>query len=108
MAKPVIPRELASRDVDEAVAHYRHEAGDHVAPSFVDTLEDACRHISRNPASSSSRYAVELSLPNLRSWPLGSFPRVVFYVETKKCIDVWRVLHGARDIPTRMQEIGGT
>lgn len=104
MAKPVVPRELANRDVDEAIAHYLREAGDHVALSFVDALERTYRHISRHPASGSSRYAAELSLPGLRSWPLKRFPHVVFYVEAKECIDVWRVLHGARDIPAWMQE----
>jgi toxin ParE1/3/4 len=108
VAKPVVPRELANLDVDEAIAHYLSEAGDHVALSFVDALERAYRHLSRHPASGSSRYAAELNLPHLRSWPLGRFPHVVFYVETEECIDVWRVLHGARDIPAWMQETDGT
>ena len=108
MAKPVVPRELANRDVDEAIANYLREAGDHVALSFVDALERAYRHISRHPASGSSRYAAELNLPRLRSWSLGRFPHVVFYVETEECIDIWRVLHGARDIPAWMQETDRT
>lgn len=49
------------------------------------------------------RYAVELSLPALRSWPLRRFPHLVFYVEAKDCIDVGRVLQSARDIPAWMQ-----
>jgi toxin ParE1/3/4 len=57
-----------------------------------------------HPASGSSRYAVELNLPGVGSWPLRRFPHLVFYVETKDCIDVWRVLHGARDIPTWLHE----
>lgn len=108
MAKPVVPRELANRDVDEAIAHYLREAGDHGALNFVDALERAYRHISRHPASGSSRYAAELSLPDLRSWTLKRFPYIVFYVEAKECIDVWRVLHGARDIPAWMQETSHT
>ena len=32
------------------------------------------------------------------------FPPLVFYLETKDCIDIWRVLHTARDIPAWMQE----
>jgi toxin ParE1/3/4 len=104
MAKPVVPRELANRDVDEAIAHYLSEASEQVALGFVDALERAYRHIAGHPASGSSRYAVELRMPGLRAWPLGRFPHVVFYVETKDCIDVWRVLHGARDIPVWMQE----
>ncbi|MHB1540490.1 MAG: type II toxin-antitoxin system RelE/ParE family toxin [Steroidobacteraceae bacterium] len=108
MAKPVVPRALANRDVDEAIANYLREASDHVALSFVDALERAYRHISRHPASGSSRHAAELNLPRLRSWSLGRFPHVVFYVETKECIDIWRVLHGARDIPAWMQETDHT
>lgn len=104
MTKPVVPRELANRDVDEAIAHYLKEAGAEVALSFIDALEHAYRHIGRHPASGSSRYASELRLPGLHAWPLRRFPHVVFYVETDGCIDVWRVLHGARDIPTWMQE----
>ena len=104
MVKPVVPRELANRDVDEAIAHYLREADEQVALSFVDALERAFRHIGRHPASGSSRYALELKLPGLRTWPLGRFPHVVFYVEGKECIDVWRVLHGARDIPAWMRE----
>lgn len=104
IAKPIVPRELANRDVDEVIAHYLSEAGDRVALAFVGVLERAYGHISQYPASGSSRYAVELSLPGLRAWPLTRFPHIVFYVETKECIDVWRVLHGARDIPAWMQQ----
>jgi toxin ParE1/3/4 len=107
MAKSVVPRELANRDVDEAIDHYLSEAGEQVALAFVEALERAYRHISRHPASGSTRYAVELSLRGLRAWPLRRFPHVVFYVEANECIDVWRVLHGARDIPAWMQEMGG-
>jgi toxin ParE1/3/4 len=101
-AKPIVPRELANRDVDEAIAYYLSESSDEVALGFVDALERAYQHIGRHPAGGSSGYAVELNLPGLRSWPLRRFPHLVFYVETKDCIDVWRVLHSARDIPAWM------
>jgi toxin ParE1/3/4 len=103
-ARSIVPRELANRDVAQAIEYYINEAGHQAASAFVDALEQAYRHISRHPASGSSRYAVELNLPGLRAWPLRSFPHVVFYVETQNCIDVWRVLHGARHIPASMQE----
>jgi toxin ParE1/3/4 len=104
IAKPIVPREFANRDVEEAIAYCLSEASDQVALGFVDALERAYRHISRHPASGSSHYAVELNLPGLRAWPLRRFPHIVFYVETKDCIDVWRVLHGARDVPAWMQQ----
>ena len=105
--KPVIPRHLARRDIDEAVAYYLREATPEVALNFVDALERACRHISRHPSSGSPRYAHELDLPGLRAWPLNGFPHIVFFVERADHVDVWRVLHGHRDIPGWMQEPNG-
>jgi toxin ParE1/3/4 len=104
IVKPVVPRQQANRDVDEAIEYYRAEASDRVALSFIDALEQAYRHIARHPLSGSSRYAVELNLPGLRAWPLRRFPHLVFYVKTMDRIDIWRVLHGARDVPTWMRE----
>lgn len=103
-AKPVVPREQASRDIDEAITHYLAEGSEHAAMGFVDALEQAYGHISRHPATGSPRHAHELNLPGLRSWPLARYPHLVFYVERTDRIDVWRVLHGQRDIPAWMQE----
>lgn len=101
-AKAVVPRELARRDVDEAIAYYLDEQADHAALGFIDALEKAYLHIGRHPATGSSRYAHELDLPGLRSWPLTGYPYLVFYIERQDHIDVWRVLHGQRDIPVWM------
>lgn len=102
--KPVILRERARRDVDEAVEHYLAEARSAVALAFIDALEEACRRIGEFPATGSPRYARELAIPGLRSWVVGRFPHLVFYVERKADIDVWRVLHAARDIPAWLRE----
>ena len=106
-AKPVVPREQANRDIDEAIAYYLEKDAEHAALRFVSALEQAYTHISRHPASGSPRYAHELNLPGLRSWPLTRYPHLVFYVERPDHIDVWRVLHGQRDIPMWMQEADG-
>jgi len=102
-AKPVIPREQANRDIDETLGHYLSEGAEAAALGFIDTLEQAYAHIARHPASGSIHYAHELNLPGLRFWPLKRFPYLVFYVEHASHIDVWRVLHGKRDIPAWLQ-----
>lgn len=102
-AKPVVPRQLALQDVDEALAHYLAEDSEAAAMGFIDALAQAYQHIGRHPATGSPRYAHELNLPGLRSWPLTKYPHLVFYMERADHIDVWRVLHGQRDIPTWMQ-----
>nr|MBS0019024.1 type II toxin-antitoxin system RelE/ParE family toxin [Gammaproteobacteria bacterium] len=106
--KPVVPREQAHRDVEDAVAHYLAEDAEAAALGFIDALEKAYIHIGRHPATGSPRYAHELNLPGLRSWPLTRNPYLVFYVEHPDHIDVWRVLHGQRDIPAWMQEPEGS
>jgi len=102
--KPVIPREQANRDVNDAVAYYLSEGAETAAFGLIDALEQAYGHISRHPATGSARYAHELNLPGLRVWPLTRYPYLVFYVEQPDHIDVWRVLQGQRDIPAWMQE----
>jgi len=97
--KPVIPRALANRDVDEAITWYLGEHAAQAALGLVGALEHAYEHIACFPASGSARYAHELNLPGLRSWPLQNYPYLVFYVERADSIDVWRVLHSQRDIP---------
>ena len=104
--KPVVLRERARRDIDEAVGHYLAEAGQTVALDFIDGLEDACRRISEQPAGGSPRYAHELDIPGLRFRTIRRFPHLVFYVEGEAGTDVWRVLHGAQDIPAWIREPG--
>lgn len=105
-AKPVVLREKAVLDADTAIAYYLREAGEKVAAAFIDALERAYRHIAARPETGSLRYGHELDLPGLRHWPLRRFPYLVFYVETKDHVDVWRVLHSARDIPEWLHQEG--
>ena len=104
-AKPVVPRQQANQDVDAIIAHYLAEdPSGGAALGFVDALERAYLHIARHPASGSQRYAHELDLPGLRAGPLTRAPHVVFYIERPNHVDVWRVLHGQRDIPEWIHE----
>jgi toxin ParE1/3/4 len=106
-AKPVIPREQANQDVDDAIAYYLTQDAAQAAAGLIDALESAYAHIGSHPATGSPRYAHELSLPDLRFWPLTRYPYLVFYVERTDHIDVWRVLHAARDIPAWMDVAEG-
>ena len=102
--KPIVPRRSARRDVDEAVDFYLREAGQTVTFGLIDALERAYRLISEQPGAGSARYAHALDLPGLRSWPLRDYPFVVFYFEQETHVEIWRVLHTARDIPTWIAE----
>ena len=103
-AKPVIPRSQADRDVDEVIAYYLEQRAVDAAMGFIDAVEKAYSHIGHHPAAGSPRYAHELNLPDLRFWLVPGYPYVVFYVERDDHVDVWRVLHAQRDIPSWMAE----
>jgi toxin ParE1/3/4 len=101
--KPVVPSELANRDVDKAIAHYLEQSAPQAALGFIAALERAYLHLARFPQSGSPRYGLELNLPGVRSWALAGYPFLGFYVDLEDRVDVWRVLHGQRDIPAWMQ-----
>jgi toxin ParE1/3/4 len=102
--KPVIPRERADRDVNEAIDFYLGENAPEAALGFIDALEQAYGHLGGHPEAGSSRYASELNLPGCACRPLKKYPHLVFYLERSDHIDVWRLLHGQRDIPASMRE----
>lgn len=102
--RPVIPRAQAIRDVDAAIDYHLGDGAYSAALGLVDALEQACAHIGRHAAAGSPRYAHELNLPGLRAWPLSGYPYLVLYVERADHVDVWRILHGQRDIPAWMNE----
>lgn len=103
-AKSVIPRAQAEQDVNDALEFYLGAAGQKIALGFVDALERAYQLIGARPGIGSNRYAHELDLPGLRSWPLRGYPYLVFYMSREDYVDVWRVLHAANDIPSWMAE----
>ncbi|NOY91053.1 MAG: type II toxin-antitoxin system RelE/ParE family toxin [Deltaproteobacteria bacterium] len=97
--KRVVPRARANQDVEEAIAYYVAEDAAEAALGFIDALEEAYVHLARHPATGSPRFAHDLGIPELRAWQVTRYPHLVFYVERDDRVDVWRVLHGQRDIP---------
>jgi len=102
--KPVVLRRAAEDDIDAAIAYYLNEAGSDVAADFVEQLEDSTMKLSKQPAMGIPRYAHELHIANLRYWPMKRFPYLIFFIEKERYIEIGRVLHGSRDIPSAVDE----
>lgn len=100
----VVLRQQAVDDTEAAIKHYLADAGPDVAEAFIDALERAYEQLADYPASGSPRYGGHLGIADLRSLASSSFPYLVMYVERDDHVDVWRVLHGKRDIPATLQE----
>ncbi|MDK4734691.1 type II toxin-antitoxin system RelE/ParE family toxin [Rhizobium sp. CNPSo 3490] len=107
-AKPVVPRQSARGDVENAVDYYARMTGAQIAVGFIDALESTYTLIAEHPASGSLRYSYELGLPNLRCTTLKGFPYMIFYLERADHVDVWRVLHVQQDIPAWLQDLGAS
>lgn len=100
MAKAVQLRRRAVDDIEAATDHYLAEGGTMLADRFVDVLERALEPLAQHPQIGSLRYSYELDIPGLRSWPLRTFPYLVFYVDSAHHVDVWRLLHSRSDVPS--------
>jgi toxin ParE1/3/4 len=91
-------RELALRDLESVADHYIKEGGEALAMRFVDTVATCLQQIGRSPLTGSLQFTYDLGIPELRARPVGRFPSVVFYVTHHDHVDIWRVLHSARDV----------
>ena len=105
-ARLVRLRERAATDIEQAADYYLAQAGTDVALRFVDAVERALGQIGRSPQAGSMQVSYELEIPELRVRALSRFPYLVFYVASDETIDVWRILHHRRDIPSAMTEGG--
>jgi len=97
-AKPVMPREVALRDIEEAIDYCLRHADKSYAGWFIRSLELTFRHISESPETGFAEHTRDLDLPGLKIWPPLPYPYVVFFVERETHIDVWRVLYAERKI----------
>lgn len=95
-------RQRAIHDADTAFDYLQAEAPAGTAENFVGELERAFGLFARHPLTGSLRLAFELDIPNLRTWSLDRFPHLIFYVASGDQVDVWRILHTSRDIPTSL------
>ena len=102
-AKSVVPREQARRDIEAAIDYYADHAGEAVALRFVEALESALRMVGTRAATGSPQYGRELEIRGLRHRRLKRFPFLLLYIERADHIDLWRLLHAQRDIPTLMR-----
>ena len=102
--KPVVLSDRASVEVAQIVRRYSSTASADVARSFAEAVRDAAEHLSLFPATGSTRLDLPLDWPELRSWPISGFPYLLLYVESDDTIDIYRVLHNARDIPESLRE----
>ena len=73
---------------------YLAELNPDAAHRLIDELISKFHFLSNNPLSGKARYELLL---NLRSLPHKRY--TIFYLPLENGVEIYRVLHGARDIP---------
>ncbi len=93
----VVLSELAEADLTDIwvfVAQDNAEAADR----FVDQLHEKCRLLAGSPKAGRQRPELD---PSIRSFAVGHY--VIFYRASANGIEVARLLHGRRDIPSLLR-----
>lgn len=97
-------RPAASLDIDEIV-DYLVEENTSAAQSFIKELQQCFELLSENPKIGVQRQYRTAALSNMRMFPLKKFSTyLVFYLSDDETIDIFRVLHGQRDIERLFDE----
>ena len=87
----------------QTVAQFIHHDNPFAARLFLEAAYDTFEFLAGNPGV--GRQRADLGFPEIRSWRVEGFGRyLIFYRELPDRIQIWRVLHGARDLP---QTVGG-
>ncbi len=81
----------------QAAARIIRRGNPYAALSFLEAAYDTFEFLAQN--SGVGRPRADLGFPEVRSWRVAGFRNyLIFYRETFNGVQVWRVLHGARDL----------
>ena len=90
----VLRSDLAAEDLIE-IWTYIADDDEHAAGRLLARISDAAHHLAANPEMGRAR---EELAPLVRSFPVGRY--IIFYRVLDDGIEIARVLHGSRDLPT--------
>jgi toxin ParE1/3/4 len=105
MNRHITRRPQAEADLTDQFIYYLAAGGAELAERFLTAVEAATQRLLETPGIGVKRSFRHPSLQGLRMHPVRGFERhLVFYHERDDGIEIVRVLHGARDIPSAMDE----
>jgi len=90
----------------QGIARYIRSRNPSAARRFLVATYDTFEFLAANPGMGRSR--ADLGFPDVRSWRVRGFPRhLIFYRLVSDRVQVLRVLHGARDLPSELSQPSG-
>ncbi len=88
-------------DLQTAARHIQQDNPD-AALRFLQAAYDTFEFLTLNPGI--GRRRANLGYPEVRSWRVKGFRRfLIFYREFPDRVQIWRVLHGTRDLHSELK-----
>lgn len=95
---------LAVSDLEDLVRYYQKEAHHAVALRLIDNAQAAFEQLVAMPKMGALVGLDELPYQDIRRWHINEFRHLlIFYREVADGIEVIRILHSSRDIPTLLK-----
>ena len=89
----------------QAAARFIRRGNADAARAFLLAAYDTFEFLALNPGI--GRCRGDLGFPEVRSWRVQGYRKhLIFYREIPGGIQVWRVIHGAQDLPVRLTDGG--
>lgn len=95
----------ADRDLDDQAAYLADESGVELAMRFYDAAATTFASLAQMPGMGEPWRSVHPRLGSLRVFRIGGFKHhLVFYRPVEHGIEIARVLHGARDVDSVLEQ----
>lgn len=106
MSRTIRKAEPFIADFDLQYRWYFHEAGEDLARRYLRAVDSTLEKLSRFPEIGNLRRFPQPELRDIRSFSVERpFDRhLIFYRFDEQNVDAWRIMHGSRDLPTRLVE----
>jgi len=102
--RTIVFQRKALEDIEEIVSFIAQDSTK-AAKNFRDTLEQTCVLLAEMPDMGMARDFKNPTLTNIRLWPLKRFEKyLIFYRVQGNTLNIIRVVHGVRDLPTLFGE----
>ena len=106
MSWSVSYRPSARLDLLEQFVYFAEEATLELADRFTAAVDATCVQLRTHPRSGTAYHPNAKRLKGLRRIPVQGFEQyLIFYLPSAAGIDVFRVLHGARDIQNLLSDL---
>jgi toxin ParE1/3/4 len=98
---------LFHADVTSQFRYYANESGHELAWKFFNTVDMTLFKLAAQPDMGRLRHFRGPAFRELRSFRVEPpfYRLLIFYRSTESVLQVWRLMHGSRDLPRRLVEL---